>query len=224
MGAMSNVFHHWITILYRDLRQLIIWPEVSALQENLPKCFKGRFSRVVCIINCFEVFIQRPKSFDARAATYSNYKKHNTIKVLIGTSPTGSITFISKAWGGRTSDKLITQKSGFLDFVCYGDVIMADRGFNVSDELALRGAHLEIPAFTKGKKQLSGMQVEKSRQLARVRIHVERVIGQLKKKFKILQHTLPITLIKRPKDKDITTIDKIITVTAALVNLTQSVV
>uniref|UniRef100_A0A1X7URN3 DDE Tnp4 domain-containing protein n=1 Tax=Amphimedon queenslandica TaxID=400682 RepID=A0A1X7URN3_AMPQE len=77
----------------------------------------------------------RPKSFDARAATYSNYKKHNTIKVLI-------------------------------DFVSYGDVIMADRGFNVSDELALRGAHLEIPAFTKGKKQLSGMEVERSRQFA----------------------------------------------------------
>lgn len=136
-GAMSKIFHHWITILYRDLRQLIIWPEVSALRENLPKCFEGRFGRVVCIIDCFEVFIQRPKSFDARAATYSNYKKHNTIKVLIGISPTGSITFISKAWGGRASDKLITQKSGFLDFVRYGDVIMADRGFNVSDELAL---------------------------------------------------------------------------------------
>lgn len=79
------------------------------------QCFKGRFSRVVCIIDCFEVFIQRPKSFDARAATYSNYKKNNTIKVVIGISPRGSISFISKAWGGRAYDEVITQKSGFLD-------------------------------------------------------------------------------------------------------------
>ena len=217
---MSKIFHCWITILYKELKQLIIWPETSALRENLPKCFKGGFCRVVCIIDCFEVFIQRPKSFDARAATYSNYKKHNTIKVLIGISPTGSISFISKACGGRASDEVITQKSGFLDKISYGDVIMADRGFNVTDKLAVIGAHLEVPAYTKGKRQLSGMDVERSRQLARVRIHVERVIGQLKKKYKILQNTLPISLINCSKDKDITTIDKIISVTASLINLT----
>lgn len=126
--------------------------------------------------------------------------------------------------GGRASDKVITQKSGFLDKISYGDVIMADRGFNVTDELAVIGAHLEVPAYTKGKRQLSGMDVERSRQLARVRIHVERVVGQLKKKYKILQNTLPISLIKCSKDKDITTIDKIISVTASLINLTKSVV
>ena len=81
-----------------------------------------------------------------------------------------------------------------------------------------------IPAFTKGKKQLSGMEVETSRQMSRVRIHVERVIGQLTKKYKILQTTLPINLIKRKSDKDITTIDKIVTVCVALVNLCKSVV
>ena len=49
------------------------------------------------------------------------------------------------------SDKVITQECGFLDHI---DVILADRGFNISDELAIRGAKLEIPSFTKGKKQL----------------------------------------------------------------------
>uniref|UniRef100_A0A1X7TYQ5 DDE Tnp4 domain-containing protein n=1 Tax=Amphimedon queenslandica TaxID=400682 RepID=A0A1X7TYQ5_AMPQE len=108
-------------------------------------------------------------------------------------------------------DKIITQQSGFLTKINYGDVIMANRGFNVSDDIATIGAHLVIPGFTKGKKQFSGMKVETSRQMSRVRIHVERVIGQLKKKHKILQTTLPINLIKRKSDKDITTIDKIVT-------------
>ena len=52
------------------------------------------------------------------------------------------------------SDKVITQECGFLDHIEPGDVILADRGFNISDELAIRGAKLEIPSFTKGKKQL----------------------------------------------------------------------
>ncbi len=122
------------------------------------------------------------------------------------------------------SDKVITKESGFLDNIEYGDVILADRGFNIHDELALIGARLQIPAFTKGKKQLSREEVEISRRLARVRIHVERVIGQLRRKYKILQETIPISLIKKPSDGCTATIDKIIFVTAALTNLSQTVV
>ena len=83
----------------------------------------------------------------------------------------------------------------------------------------INGARLEIPAFTKGKKQLSREEVEKMRH---VRIHVERVIGQLRNKYTILQKTLPITLIKRPSDTVVTTIDKIVTVAAVLTNLSKS--
>ena len=62
-----------------------------------------------------------------------------------------------------------------------------------------------------------------SRSLARVRIYVERVIGQLRKKYKILRETLPISLIKKPSDDSIAAID-IIFVTVALTNLSQTVV
>lgn len=54
----------------------------------------------------------------------------------------------------------------FLDLIHNGDVILADHGFNIGDELAIRGAKLQIPAFTKGKKQLSPIEVEHSRKLA----------------------------------------------------------
>ena len=105
------------------------------------------------------------------------------------------------------SDKVITQKSGILDMIERGDLVLANCGFNIEDELLIRGAKLEIPAFTKGKK---AREVEKSRQIAHVRIHVEHVIGQMKQKFTILQGTLPISLIRRPADTDVATIDKII--------------
>ena len=36
----------------------------------------------------------------------------------------------------------------------HGDLILADRGFNITEPLAICGASLAIPPFTKGKCQL----------------------------------------------------------------------
>ena len=148
------------------------------------------------------------------------------MKVFIAVAPTGSIGFISEAWGGRVSDKEITQKCGFLNLLEYGDEVLADRGFNVVDDLAVCGAKLLFPSSTKGKNQLSQKEIEQSRRLARVRIHVERVIGQMRKKYTILHNTLPVSLIKCPSDSDKTncTIDRILIVTAALTNLSPAII
>lgn len=100
--------------MYLNLKQLIAWPDSDTVNQNMPHAFKnGPFEKVRCIIDCFEVFIERPVSFAARAATYSNYKKHNTVKALIAIAPAGSISFIFKAWCGRVSDKVLTQKCVF---------------------------------------------------------------------------------------------------------------
>lgn len=56
---------------------------------------------------------------------FSNYKKHNTAKVPIAVSPTGTITFVSKAWDGRVSDKQITEESGFLNLIEPSEVVLA---------------------------------------------------------------------------------------------------
>ena len=130
-----------------------------------------------------------------RAKTFSNYKKHNTVKFLVGITPCGAISFLSKCWGGRASDKTITQESGFFNRIEPGDVILADRGFTIQDDIAVYGAKLIIPSFTRGKKQLSLEDVERSKQLSQVRIHVERVIGLLKNKFTILKGPIPVNVI-----------------------------
>ena len=120
--------------------------------------------------------------------------------------------------GGRVSDKMITSKCGFLDKIIHGDLVLADWGFDIAEDLGLRGASLAIPAFTKGKPQLLQREVERSRKLSNVRIHVERAIGQIKC-YKILQNIFPISLLKTSQEEDYATIDKILIVCAALCNL-----
>lgn len=222
--SVSKIFHKWLHVLYCRLKQLIVWPERTVIRKTLPDVFKPKFSKVVCIIDCTEIFIERPLNLLARAQTFSHYKKHNTVKFLIGITPTGCISFLSKAWGGRVSDDQLTRSSGILQKLCPGDVVMADRGFRLQEDFGMLQCELVVPSFTKGKLQLSAKEVELSRAMSRVRIHVERVIGVLKNRYTILQSTLPISLIKRPSDGDVTTIDKIMTVCAALCNLGESVV
>ena len=112
----------------------------------------------------------------------------------------------------------MTAHSGFIRHLMYGDLVLADRGFDIAEDLSLVGASLAIPPFTKGKRQLSQSEVEQARALSRVRIHVERAIGRIKT-YKILQSTLPISLIKRQHESDYATIDKILIVCSALCNL-----
>ena len=50
------------------------------------------------------------------------------------------------------SDQELTRCSGLIK---PGDVILADRGFLIADDVTIRGAKLVIPAFPKGKQQLS---------------------------------------------------------------------
>ena len=190
----------------------------------MPQCFKYSFgNKTTVIIDCFEVFINRPSNLLARAQTWSSYKHHNTVKVLIGITPQGTISYVSQAWGGRTSDKYLTENCGILNKLLPGDLVLADRGFTIAESVMFRQAQLAIPAFTKGKDQLDPVDVEKTRGIANVRIHVERVIGLLRRKYSILSGILPIDfLISNPggsQEEATPVIDRIINVSAALVNL-----
>ncbi|KAB0805322.1 hypothetical protein PPYR_02292 [Photinus pyralis] len=169
------------------------------------------------------IFTEKPKNKEASSQHFSHYKHHHTIKYFIGISPQGSVMFISKAFTGRSSDKFITENSGFLKNLLPGDLILADRGFLIKDSVNLCMAEVQMPAFLKGKKQLHPKEVEDTRKLANVRIHVERVIGLLRRKYKITSNTLPMFMV-RSKYKKIQTIDKILTVSCALINFCPSIV
>ena len=138
--------------------------------------------------------------------------------------PQGVTTFVSCAWGGRVSDKHLTVNSGFLTKLLPGDVVLADRGFDIEEDVARMQASLKISAFTHGCMQLSPREVEKTRHLANVRIHIERVIGATRQRFSILMSCIPIDFVKPKVPGERATIDKIIIVCSALNNVCLSVV
>ena len=228
--TIRDYFWKWIDLADAKLSFLIRFPDREIVTKTLPPHFKELYPRLTSIFDCFELFIETPKSPKARAQTYSNYKHHNTLKVFICCSPLGAITYISKAWGGRVSDVELVRRCGFIHdkFHMPGDQLLADRGFTLKEDFATAcSADLIIPAFTKGKSQLSAEEVEKSRQLASVRIHIERVIGVMRNKYAILRTTLQIPMIKSITEEqgaESVKIDRLLRTCAALVNLGESIV
>ena len=151
------------------------------------------------------------------------------MKYLISCSPIGAVTFLSPGYGGRATDIQIVQDSGFISSKYHypGDQLLADREFALEEDFAAEySSELFIPAFKKG--QLTAKEVETTRQIATVRIHIERIIGEIKNLFRILDGRLPITFIKSLIDECgedlVPTIDKLVTVCATLVNLSTGIV
>ena len=83
-------------------------------------------------------------------------------------------------------------------------------------------ARLHLPSFTKGKNQLTALEVEETRTVANVRIHVERVIGAIRQRYSILRGTLPIDFVIKRDQQDTPLIDRIIRVFCALNNICDS--
>jgi len=221
--TISRTFTSVIHVLYVRLKHLLYWPDRDELHETMPLEFRKHFGKqTAVIIDCFEVFIQRPRNMLARAQTWSSYKHSNTVKFLIGITPQGSISFLSKAWGGRASDKWITENCGILKKLLPGDLVLADRGFDIAESVGICCAQINIPAFTKGKSQLSPVDIETTRKIASVRIHVERVIGLVRNKYTMLQSRLPVDYLL--SDNELPVIDKIAVVACALSNMCPSVV
>uniref|UniRef100_UPI00359000F2 cullin-1-like n=1 Tax=Myxine glutinosa TaxID=7769 RepID=UPI00359000F2 len=174
-STVSRNFHRVLDVMFVKTQSLIHWPSRDALRLSMPSSFRKFFRKCAVIIACTEVFIEQPSDLLARAQVWSNYKHHSTVKFLIGITPQGPICFLSKCWGGRATDTEITENSDLMNKLMPGDLVLADRGFFVDEYCGMAMAEVKVPPFTKGKKQLQKVEVDWSRELSCVLIHVERV-------------------------------------------------
>lgn len=186
-SLVSRICITWINLLYLELKDLFPFPSQELVRKNMPNEF-AEFATTRIILDCMEIFIQRPSAMLVQSETWSDYKHHNTWKQLVGITPNGQVTFLSDLWGGRVSDKQITRESGVLDLLNSGDNVMVDIKDIVPD-----GVTVNMPPFLAGRDQLTASETEETMTIASVRIHVERAIGRIKT-YHILDGNLPNTL------------------------------
>ena len=192
VSTISRICTAWLPFLSTQLYPLITWPSRELIDLHMPKQFKEIYPSTRVIIDCTELFIETPSSLNIQSSTWSSYKHHNTFKGLIGISPTGACIFVSNLYTGGISDQELTRHCGLLDLIESGDSVMADKGFDISYDLLIRGCRLNMPPFVKGGR-LSKSNVTKTRKIASLRIHVERAIGRIKQ-YRILSSVIPLSI------------------------------
>ncbi len=217
--------------MYSKLSFIVRYQDRETIFRLIPPIVQKKYPRLTAIVDCFEIFIESPRDLHAKARTYSQYKSHTTAKVFISCGPLGHINYVLKAWGGRVSDVQIVRDSNYISFNYHlpNDQILADRGFRLKEDFAaICSAELIIPAFTRGLNQMPAEDVENSRSMSSIPIHIERVIGLLRNRYTILKGTLPLRTVKSMKDEHrnerIASIDKIVMVCSALTNFGEGIV
>ena len=190
-SLVSRICITWINLLYLELNDMFPFPSQELVRKTMPREF-AEYPTTRIILDCSEIFIQRPSAMLAQSETWSEYKHHNTWKVLVGITPNGQVSYLSHLWGGRVSDKQITRESGVLDLLEAGDNVMVDRGFDISNIVPDR-VTVNMPPFLAGRDQMTAAETEETMSIASVHIHVERAIGRMKT-YHILDGTLLNTL------------------------------
>ena len=183
--SVANIFVTWINFMYCQWKELSIWPDRDLVEFFSPPDFQNKFPHTRTIVDGAEIPIKRPRNPDTQQQTWSTYKHQNTLKVLVGCTPGGLINYVSDAWGGSASDRLLCERSDLMTICDPGDRIMADKGFNVQDIFAHYDVGINIPTFMTGKNQLSTKALARDRKISSKRVLVERGIG-LAKTYKIL--------------------------------------
>ncbi|XP_063368828.1 uncharacterized protein LOC134657203 isoform X2 [Cydia amplana] len=217
-STIRLVFEKNVVVLSTYFQNCIYLPPLTEIKKKLPLAFKIRYSNVQCIIDCFEIQIEKPSDPEKQAQTWSQYKSCNTIKYLIGCTPAGYISFISQGYGGRTSDKAITEWSGFVDVLPLNAVIMADRGFKEIESLlsTKNGKLLRPPSVFANQKMLK-KDVIKTKVIASLRVHVERVIRRIREFHMLKPHSVV-------NNKHIKYLDDLVIIACGLSNLQNPII
>lgn len=87
---------------------------------------------------------------------YSVYKQTYTVKFMVGVAPSGLITFVSRGYGGRSSDKAIFEQSNIVNKLIPGrDELMVDKGFIIVHICNTFRIKVIRPPFLRKKKQFT---------------------------------------------------------------------
>lgn len=157
----SRAFYKVLDTIYGGTINWIQWFSRATVQETMPASFRDKYPNCRVIIDCTEVPVERPTQVAHQVACWSNYKHDFTAKFLVGIAPSGYITFVSKCYGGRSSDTYVTSNCGLLQLLEPNDLVMADKGFpHIQSDLDKISISLVMPPFARAGEQFTPAEVE----------------------------------------------------------------
>ena len=130
ISSVSKYCVTWVCFLYHYLWKINWMPSASQVRGTLPHVFKEKYPCTYAIIDASDFFLETPSDLRLQSSTCSNYKHHNTAKLLVSCTPNGAVSFVSALYVGSISDVELAQVSGFISKLPPGEEIsiMADRG------------------------------------------------------------------------------------------------
>jgi hypothetical protein len=188
-ATVSNIINTYISvlheILYDGVLKAVGIPSQLKCKGSMPKSFED-FSSARIAMDATEVTQDVPSDMNCQSLAYSSYKSRHTVKAVTCVAPNGALVFSSDLYPGSTSDAAIVEHSCLLDQLQPGDMVLADKGFNIFDKLPA-GVSLNIPPFLSSKGHFTKEEAELCFKIGRSRIHVERANERIKN-YDILSH------------------------------------
>ena len=127
--------------------QLPVWATRRTVEETMPEVFRQKYPLTRVVLDCTELFIEKPSCFRAQSETYSLYKSHNTAKGLVAIAPNGALTFVSDLYGGHCSDKVIVEHCGILQLLEEDDERV--KNFNILKQILLNSMDEDVDKIWK---------------------------------------------------------------------------
>lgn len=186
--TVSRIVTTWANFLYFVLGSVCIWMPKEKVRAHLPEEFH-QFRDTQVILDCTEIRCQTPSSLLLQSEVFSNYKSHCTFKAL-GMAPHGAITFVSALYAGSISDRELFKQSGIINLLTPDMAIMVDKGFLID---SLVPCKIHRPVFLTNGKQMSADEVTHTQSVARLRVHVERLILGVKE-HKLFDTVIPLSI------------------------------
>jgi len=202
----QRIFARTMPILCEQTKSWLPWPTRATTTTAMPDHFKKCYPNCRVILDWIEIRTERPAQAEKELLMYSEDQKCCTVKVLIGMTASGLITFLSKAYGGKSTDAFAVTDSGLLNLLEAGDVVMVGKGFTGLEKLLEEKGVVLVRVS-------EIIDNQNPRILWDVRGHLKRILDKVKT-FNVLNNVLPTELLHH--------VDSIVHLCSVVTNLQQN--
>ncbi|XP_063073961.1 uncharacterized protein LOC134464447 [Engraulis encrasicolus] len=191
-ATVNQLTTTWAHYLFFVLGTPSLWVSRDKIRSVAPDEVKKHCPNLRVILHSAEIAVAAPTStaHALQSHTVSPDKNRTTLKAIVGFTPHGSVSFLSKLCAGSLSDKEVTRCSGILQLLEPGDEVMADKGFAIHHLLSDVEAKLIIPPS----KHSARFTQQETQAITQLRMVARRAMARIKSNH-IWDSPIPLTLV-----------------------------